>query len=85
MTSLQVEGIGAIKPHLRRVTKDLTSKIHPCHSHKFTRFQYNCDFHLQKDYFGLELLDGFIYVHVNLGRNPVSHRLYKILTYMTDW
>ena len=28
-----------------------------------------------KDYFGLELLDGFIYVHINLGRNPVSWRL----------
>jgi leucine-rich repeat transmembrane neuronal protein 1/2 len=27
-----------------------------------------------KDYFGLELLDGFVYVHVNLGRNPVKFR-----------
>ena len=39
--------------------------------------KHNSVYHLQKDYFGLELLDGFIYVHVNLGRNPVGIKIYK--------
>ena len=54
-------------------------RIHPCPSHIsviliniILDLCRNIILILQKDYFGLELLDGFVYVHVNLGRNPVS-------------
>ena len=55
--------------------------IHPPLSILLELISYNLfvnasECYLQKDYFGLELLDGFLYVHVNLGRSPVSFQFF---------